>query len=631
MTPLLAQFLRTGHITVAPPRHHPHTSLTVGEQCRVRDRSTILARQIFAAEKGVEFADQTVGRLLVSLQIDPGMLPADGDALQYQRVWDSSLGHTKIAGDHAMNAMHRFNQQQPVQQVEWATEFEGHETKDNQWAREFSATIRTGAVKQGGSTAWVNEFSGGQQEEQEQTQQQQQRQRADPVTTLEQTKRLADTLAANKDPKFQNSKFLQFVSKMSRGELILDDNEVKQVHAATAAATATASSWANEFQNTSSGNPSLWGEEFASFQANQHPHLHSATTTGSSAAAAVQNQNQNVEEEEWAEEFAQGLTSNWAQEFAGNAVEWEEEYLRELQRLHISPDGRGRGEYVMAENNPFLSDLDSLSKGKELFKRGVLSEAVLAFEAECQRHPSNSEAWRLLGTVHAENDDDVQAIAALNRAIAADPSNLEALLSLGVAHTNELDQQEALTYLREWILKHPVHGESARRIPGPPDSSQAMMYVLQMYEHASAGGQSTDPDVHAALGVLCNLARRYDEAVGAFKAALDLRPQDYSLWNKLGATLANSSRSGDALDAYKKALELKPNYMRAWTNMGISLANIGDYEGSARYYVRALTLNRRAVAVWGYLRTSLSCAAREDLMRAADAEDVETLLQALPL
>ena len=40
---------------------------------------------------------------------------------------------------------------------------------------------------------------------------------------------------------------------------------------------------------------------------------------------------------------------------------------------------------------------------------------MLALEAEVQRSPSNAEAWRLLGTVQAENDDDQQAIAAMNR------------------------------------------------------------------------------------------------------------------------------------------------------------------------------------------------------------------------
>ncbi len=48
----------------------------------------------------------------------------------------------------------------------------------------------------------------------------------------------------------------------------------------------------------------------------------------------------------------------------------------------------------------------------------------------------------------------------------------------------------------------------------------------------------------------------------AFRAALTVSPSDYSLWNKLGATLANSSRSSEAIDAYQKALDLKPNYMR---------------------------------------------------------------------
>lgn len=42
----------------------------------------------------------------------------------------------------------------------------------------------------------------------------------------------------------------------------------------------------------------------------------------------------------------------------------------------------------------------------DLFRRGVLSEAALAFEAEVQRNPDNVEAWRLLGTVHAENEED---------------------------------------------------------------------------------------------------------------------------------------------------------------------------------------------------------------------------------
>jgi tetratricopeptide (TPR) repeat protein len=82
-----------------------------------------------------------------------------------------------------------------------------------------------------------------------------------------------------------------------------------------------------------------------------------------------------------------------------------------------------------------------------------------------------------------------------------------------------------------------------------------------------------DGDVHTVLGVLYNLSRDYDKAIASFQTALQLKPRDYSLWNKLGATQANSARSADAIYAYQEALDLKPNYVRAWSNMGIGYAN----------------------------------------------------------
>ena len=82
-------------------------------------------------------------------------------------------------------------------------------------------------------------------------------------------------------------------------------------------------------------------------------------------------------------------------------------------------------EYVFKPNNPFMADMHSFAKAKSLFRHGILSEAVYALEAEVQRKPDNVDAWRLLGTVHAENDDDTQAISAMARALKADPTNAE--------------------------------------------------------------------------------------------------------------------------------------------------------------------------------------------------------------
>lgn len=63
-----------------------------------------------------------------------------------------------------------------------------------------------------------------------------------------------------------------------------------------------------------------------------------------------------------------------------------------------------------------------------------------------------------------------------------------------------------------------------------------------------------DADVHIVLGVLYNLSREFDKAIEAFQTALKLKPRDYSLWNKLGATQANSVQSADAILAYQQVI-----------------------------------------------------------------------------
>lgn len=72
--------------------------------------------------------------------------------------------------------------------------------------------------------------------------------------------------------------------------------------------------------------------------------------------------------------------------------------------------GASRGVYVFSEMNPYVGHPNPMQEGQELFRKGLLSEAVLALEAEVLKNPDNAEGWRLLGVTHAENDDDQQVM-----------------------------------------------------------------------------------------------------------------------------------------------------------------------------------------------------------------------------
>lgn len=61
-------------------------------------------------------------------------------------------------------------------------------------------------------------------------------------------------------------------------------------------------------------------------------------------------------------------------------------------------------EYQFTDDNPMANIQRPLEKGKELLEQGDLPGAVLCFEVAVKSEPQNAEAWLLLGTTQAENE-----------------------------------------------------------------------------------------------------------------------------------------------------------------------------------------------------------------------------------
>ncbi|TPX08774.1 uncharacterized protein E0L32_009714 [Thyridium curvatum] len=266
-------------------------------------------------------------------------------------------------------------------------------------------------------------------------------------------------------------------------------------------------------------------------------------------------------------------------------------------------------EYLFEEENIFKDQVNPFEEGVRIMNEGGnLSLAALAFEAAAQKDPKHVEAWVQLGSAQAQNEKEEAAIRALEHAVSLDPNNLPALMGLAVSYTNEGYDSTAYRTLERWLsVKYPSiispDQLSSAAEMGFTDRQQLHEKVTDLFIQAaqlSPDGEHMDPDVQVGLGVLFYGAEEYDKAVDCFSAALasseqgtsNQRSQVHLLWNRLGATLANSGRSEEAIAAYEKALSIHANFVRARYNLGVSCINIGCHAEAAAHLLAALSMHK---------------------------------------
>lgn len=305
-------------------------------------------------------------------------------------------------------------------------------------------------------------------------------------------------------------------------------------------------------------------------------------------------------------------------------------------------------EYVFESNNKYLdpssSNRSPLSEAKAFLEQGgSLSEAALLLEAAIQKGELGEggyETWILLGETRNMDEREDLGLRALTEGVRlseAANANGVGMLSLAISYTNESYDRAAYNMLLRWLGARfpdfPISDETRRAVSlhSTWDSHEKLTETFLTLARQQYNQGIVDPDTQIALGVLFYATTDYERAKDCFESALSQRPGDYLLWNRLGSSLSNGNKPEEALGAYREALNLRPTYTRVIYNVGVACLNIGAHKEAAEHFLSALSMQestgggQTSDQLWLTLRRAFIAMDRKDLAELAKPESRSNL------
>lgn len=169
------------------------------------------------------------------------------------------------------------------------------------------------------------------------------------------------------------------------------------------------------------------------------------------------------------------------------------------------------------------------------------------------------------------------------RVLQTDPRCAEAMHLLGTLIGQQGDQIHALDWMNKAIAREPGN---------PLYRKNAAVTLLQLGRHEEAVAAykkavELRPDfeeARIALGGLLTDLQRHDEAIAILLEAVERRPDSDSAWTQLGRALQHANRTAEAADCYARAIALNPAQNLAYNNLGVIFDRAGQTEQAIRQF-----------------------------------------------
>jgi serine/threonine-protein kinase len=206
----------------------------------------------------------------------------------------------------------------------------------------------------------------------------------------------------------------------------------------------------------------------------------------------------------------------------------------------------------------------------------------------------------LKGLGYLQNPDRPEgldaALDAFNRAVKLDGDYAAAYAGLGQSYW----MKYRTTKDRQWVTSANQNCRRSLELdPGLAVGHICLGEVLMgtgAYKDAAAEFdlattyEPTSDDAFRDLADAYKLLGRMDEAERTLQKAIQVRPQYYAGYYRLGVLYAQQARYADAIAQLRRATELSPDSPRPWSSLGGALVVTGDYPAAIEALQRAISI-----------------------------------------
>ena len=236
-----------------------------------------------------------------------------------------------------------------------------------------------------------------------------------------------------------------------------------------------------------------------------------------------------------------------------------------------------------------------LSAALAAMREGDLDGAGAIAQHLMQNHPDDPAVHQLLAEVALRRGETEQAMRSAAESLARRPDHVPALLLAGRAARAAENLPEAIGFLHRAAALAPDRADVAFLTCatllelGDPEAGGLLTRLLASFPHESDGW--------SLLGETLQRAGKMEAALAAYGRAARANPS-VALSLRSGAVLESLGRLGEALDAYRAAMQMAPENGEAWLKLGLCLRRLDEIASARTALEQAVKLSPGSSDAW---------------------------------